>query len=348
MQHQIHPNTIRQTFFLAVLIFLGIVIVRELQFLLLPTLGAITLYVLLRKFMVTLVVKYKFKKWLAAALLLLLSLVLIVGPFVWLVHFAVVKITPFIQKQDLLNQEFDAISVYLQNKIGFDIKSSGYLEKASGLLLTGGKQVLGGTLNSISILAMVYFILYFLLYQAFDVEVGLRKYLPFKKANVNKLVTKSRNLIQSNALGIPIVAIAQGIVGLIGYWIFGAKEFVLLGVLTAVASVIPIVGTMLIYIPLMLFMLAQGQTGQGVGIGIWGLVIIGGVDNIVRFLVAKKMANVHPLVTIFGVIMGVNLFGFLGIIFGPILLSLFVLLIEIYINEYGIVNADNVQHEFDT
>jgi predicted PurR-regulated permease PerM len=89
-------------------------------------------------------------------------------------------------------------------------------------------------------------------------------------------------------------------------------------------------------------MLSQGQTYQGIGVLIWGFVIIGGIDNVVRFLVAKKLANVHPLTTIFGVIMGVNLFGFLGIIFGPILLSIFVVLIEIYINEYGIADADDV------
>jgi predicted PurR-regulated permease PerM len=347
MYHQLHPNKVRQFLFLGFLLFLGIVIVKELSFLLLPILGAATLYVFLKNYMVKLVVNHKWKKGVAATILLIASLLLIVIPMVALISFGVNKAMPFIQNPDELQTKFVAINAYVQNKTGYDFATSGYLQKISGVLLGLGQKAIGGTLNTISIIALTYFILYFLLYQMMDVELNMRKYLPFKSKNANTLIKKTRDLIYSNAIGIPIVAIAQGIVAVIGYAIFGAHEFLLLGLLTALASVVPIVGTMLVYIPLGLYMLSQGQTYQGIGVIVWGFVIIGGIDNVVRFLVAKKLANVHPLTTIFGVIMGVNLFGFLGIIFGPILLSIFVVLIEIYINEYGIADADEVDAGMD-
>lgn len=137
------------------------------------------------------------------------------------------------------------------------------------------------------------------------------------------------------------MAFVQGIVATIGYSIFGVKEFLLMGLLTAISSVIPIVGTMLVYLPLAIFQFSKYGTYSGIGVGLWGFIVIGSVDNIARFLVQKKLADVHPLVTLLGVFLGVSLFGFMGIIFGPLLLSVFFMLTKIYINEFGKFNAND-------
>jgi predicted PurR-regulated permease PerM len=79
---------------------------------------------------------------------------------------------------------------------------------------------------------------------------------------------------------------------------------------------------------------AQGKTGQGIAMGIWGFGFIGLVDNLFRFLINKKLGNIHPLVTIFGVLAGLQLFGFIGIVFGPLLIAIFILLLRIYGNEF--------------
>jgi predicted PurR-regulated permease PerM len=337
---QIHPNTIRQILFLCLLLCLGFVITRELNFLLLPLLGAITFYVLLRNFMISLVVKYKWKKWLAALVLILATLILIILPFAWLVNYGYHQLVPFLQQPEIVKGKLLMISNYIETKTKINVFNEANIGKANGILLSMGQKVLGGTLNTLGIMFMAFFILYFMLVQTSDVEMGLRKYIPFSNKNVQNLIQKSRSLVFSNAIGIPIVAVIQGIVGLLGYWIFGVPDFILFGLLTAIASVIPVVGTMLIYVPLMIYLLSINHTWQGVAVGIWGLVVIGSVDNVARFLLQKKLSNVHPLVTIFGVIMGLNLFGFIGVIFGPIILSIFVLLIEIYVNEYGKANAE--------
>jgi len=96
----------------------------------------------------------------------------------------------------------------------------------------------------------------------------------------------------------------------------------------------PVVGAALIYVPLTVMMFAQGHTGKGIAMGIWGFGFIGLVDNLFRFILNKRLGNIHPLITIFGVIVGVQLFGFIGLIFGPLLISLFILLLRIYSSEF--------------
>jgi predicted PurR-regulated permease PerM len=142
-------------------------------------------------------------------------------------------------------------------------------------------------------------------------------------------------MVLSNAIGIPLIALAQGIVGLIGYLIIGVQEPVFWFVITCVAGMLPVVGAALAYVPLSLLLFASNEPVKGVIVLVFGLAIIGSVDNIFRFWLQKKLGDVHPLITVFGVIIGVNLFGFIGLIFGPILISLFLLLLKVYSKEFS-------------
>lgn len=340
MQHQLHANTIRQILFLFVLILLGWVIGKELYFLLGAFLGAVTLYIIMRNFMFKLVIKLKWKKWLAALTLILGSFIIIVVPTIWIVSILIAKFTPFLNNPELLNTTSKTIHDYLVNRFQIDIFNASTIEKLNAHVLPYIQRVIGGTFSALGTLFMMYLMLYFMLTGSSAIEKWLRNNMPFKGTNVERFINEFRNLVYSNAIGIPIVALLQGLVGLIGYVIFGVDEFLLMGLLTAVCSVIPVVGSMIIYVPLGVYELALGHTWQGVAILIWGFAFIGSVDNIARFMIQKRIANVHPLITIFGVIMGINLFGFIGIIFGPLLLSMFTLLIKIYIDEFGRVEAE--------
>jgi predicted PurR-regulated permease PerM len=340
MQHQLHANTIRQILFLIVLILLSWVIGKELYFLLGAFLGAVTLYIIMRNFMFKLVIKLKWKKWLAALTLILGSFIIIVVPTIWIVSILIEKFTPFINNPELIKTTSKTIHDYLVNRFQIDIFNANTIEKLNGHILPYIQKGIGGTFSALGTIFMMYLMLYFMLTGSSSIEKWLRNNMPFKGTNVETFINEFRNLVYSNAIGIPIVALLQGLVGLIGYMIFGVDEFLLMGLLTAVCSVIPVVGSMIIYVPLGIYELALGHTWQGVAILVWGFALIGSVDNIARFMIQKRIANVHPLITIFGVIMGINLFGFIGIIFGPLMLSMFTLLIKIYIDEFGRVEAE--------
>lgn len=340
MLHQIHPNKVRQVLLLAVVVLLGIIILREMYFLLGAFLGAITLYVILRNWMIRLISEYRWKKWLAALTLMLLSFVLFMIPLGWITSVAINKIMPIVQNPAIVKETFEVIHQYLITEYNIDILNEQNIAKINTYLVSFAQQTIGSTMSGIGNLLIMYFILYFMLVRTYDIEKWLRRHVPFKNSNVHKILAEVRNMVYSNALGIPVVALIQGLVGLIGYWIFGVEEFVLMGLLTAIASVMPVVGSMAVYLPLMIYQLSTGHTWQGIAIGLWGFILIGSVDNIARFMLQKRMANVHPLITIFGVLMGINLFGFLGIIFGPLLLSMFILLVRIYVDEFGRFDSD--------
>jgi predicted PurR-regulated permease PerM len=335
MLNQIHPNKIRQLFFLSVIILLFIVISKELYSILSAFLGAITLYALLRNVMIQLVSKYNLKKWLAALLLIISTSIVIILPSIWIVSISFEKIQPIINNPTLLNQTFEKIHLYLIQKVNIDILNADNIAKINAFVLGNAKIIIGGTMSTLGNIFIMFFVLYFMLVQTLEIETWLRKNVPFNNSNVNKILNESRNLIVSNAIGVPIVAILQGLTGLLGYFILGVQDFLFFGILTSICSIIPVVGSMIIWMPIMLFQLSIGNTWQGIAIGLWGFLLIGSVDNVARFVLQKKMANVHPLITIFGVFIGINIFGGLGIIFGPILFSIFFLLVKIYIDEFG-------------
>jgi predicted PurR-regulated permease PerM len=163
----------------------------------------------------------------------------------------------------------------------------------------------------------------------------LEDFIPLKHTNLDILSTETKVMVKSNAIGIPLLAVIQGLAGSLGYWIFGVNEILLWGFLTAVCSVIPIVGTGLIWVPLTIYLFAINHTWQGFGLGLYSLIVLTNIDYVARITVLRKIGDVHPLITIFGVISGLSMFGFLGLIFGPLLISYFILLVKIYRNEFN-------------
>ena len=158
--------------------------------------------------------------------------------------------------------------------------------------------------------------------------------LPFNPENKSNVLSEINMIVTSNAIGIPLLAIIQGLVALIGYFVFKTPDPILFGFLTCIATIIPIVGTALVWFPLVLYMALTGDWFNAIGLTIYALVVITNVDNLVRLVLQKKMADIHPLITVFGVVIGLSLFGFMGIIFGPLLISVFLLCVDIFKKEY--------------
>jgi len=345
MQHQIHPNKIRQVLFLLFIGFLGLLLAYEMYYFLNAFLGAITLYVILRSANFYLIIKKKWKRWASALVLIISSIVLLVIPFAWLTSVIIDKISPYLQNPDIFKTYFESLHQYILTNYKIELFSDANYQKANSMLVSFVQNAVGGTMNGIGTIFFMYLILYFMLTQCMEMELSFNKSLPFNQKNTNNIIAELKSMIYSNAIGIPLVAIIQGFVGFIGYWIFGVQEFILMGVFTAISSVIPLVGTMVVYIPLMLIQFSQGNFYQAIGVGLWGLIVVGSMDNVARLFLQKKLADVHPLITLFGAFIGLNMFGFLGIIFGPLIISIFLLLVRIYIDEFGLSKEDKIKSE---
>jgi len=298
-------------------------------------LGAITIYVVCRKYNFYLQEEKKWKPWASALVLMLASLVVIVLPLYFIIDLLIEKLGNAQAYMEKFNIFVDKIHDFVYSKTHVDLLSKENLKK---LKETAGKystSALSGTFNTLTVVISMYFILYFMFEKPRLFERILTSSAPLKRANVAMIGEKMRKLIMANAIGIPVVALGQGIVALIGYYIFGAPSPILLFALTAVASMIPVVGAAIIYVPIVVFMIAEGNTGSGVGLLAYCAIVVGLTDNLLRFTLLKKLEDIHPLNTVFGIIMGMNLFGFMGLIFGPIMVSLTVLLIQVYRNEFS-------------
>jgi len=330
----IDNNLLKQIFFIALILFLGIVLFRELWFFLSAFLGSVTFYVVMRNRMFYLTEKKGWKPATAAWALMLLSFFMILVPIGLLGNILYSKISYVVSHSTELIAALKIAVTQLSDKIGYKIMDPNSINKITGFLAQLLPKILGTTVSTLTLVASMYFILYFMLVNGRRMEKALYEYIPLKDTNVELLGTELKTIIISNAIGIPLIALVQGIVGLIGYLVIGIAEPWLWFVATTIAAMMPIVGAAIIYAPLTIMLFVQGETGKGIAMAIWGFGVIGLVDNVFRLLVNKKLGDIHPLVTIFGVLIGVQLFGFIGLIFGPLLIALFLLLLRIYSSEF--------------
>lgn len=333
-KHFISNNVLLQlAFILIILIVFGLISSNLLSFF--PGfLGAICLYVLLLNPLQWLIKKKNWNKLTSVIVLMITSAILIIGPLYLLIQMLTNKVLVLINDTEQIKKDVNKIVEILQDKFHIDIFSATNIEKITQV---GGK-LLEKTLNAsmdMSVqLGVAFLILYFMLMNHAKLEQWFYKTIPLRTSNLKKMNSDLRDLVISNAVGMPLTAFIQAIIAYIGYLIFGVDDSFTWFILTIFAAMLPVVGAALIYLPLGLFLLAQGETGRAIGLLIYCFVIVGLSDNVIRLVLQKKMADVHPLITIFGVIVGLNLFGFIGIVFGPILFSVFFWLVKLYKYEF--------------
>jgi predicted PurR-regulated permease PerM len=333
---QIPNNAIRQVLILATIITLGIILFNQLSSLIPAFLGAYTLYVLLRKWMFILQGRYKWNKSLTAAVLMLLSFLIILLPILLVINMLTTKVAFAMEHSQEVLSSLQGYIEKIESQYKVHILTSANLEKVTTWGSNTVPKILGATFDTLTGIVIMYFILYFMLVDGRKMESGFYDWVPLKDENTLLLRKELNSMVYSNAIGIPLIAILQGIVGLIGYLILGVDEPWFWFVITCITAMLPVVGAAIAYIPVSLLFFASGQSGRGIIMLIYGFGIIGTVDNLFRFWMLKRIGDVHPLITGFGVIIGVGLFGFIGLIFGPILISLFLVLIKIYANEFNI------------
>jgi predicted PurR-regulated permease PerM len=326
--------SIRQAAFILLMVLIGSLIFWQLKNFIPAFLGAYTLFILLRQWMTALTKRLKGKAALAAAILMIGSFVIILLPINGFFSILSSRILPAVKHSNELWSSVVFQIHNLEDRFGFIILSEQNIQNLSDWGKYEMQKVVGATFNGLISVIVMYFILFFMLTEAETLEKTFYKWLPLKDKNVSYLKKQLNNLVVSNAIGIPLVALFQSLVALVGFWLAGVQEPFLWFLAMCVAAVVPILGSALVYIPLGFMLIAQGLTTQGVFLLLYGFFVIGSVDNIFRFWLQEKIGHVHPLITVFGVIIGLNLFGFIGLIFGPILISLFLLLVEIYRKEF--------------
>jgi predicted PurR-regulated permease PerM len=328
-------DRLRQIILLALIILIGFLLMKELYIFLPGVLGAVTTYILTRGIYFRLTLKHNWKKGPTAILFIVVALALIAIPigFVWMMISP--RINAIIHNPEPIVAVLKDLSHRMEAATGASFATPENIQTFTKRVSEFLPRLLNSTASMLTNMAMMFFLLYFLLYSGRDMESYLSRVIPLKPGNIQKLARETKLMIRANALGIPLISVIQGLFAALGYWIFGVKDWALWGMITGIFAFFPVVGTMIIWVPLCISVYAAGHIWPSLALTLYSLLVTGNVDYLARITLMKKLGDVHPVVTVIGVIVGLGLFGFMGLIFGPLLVSYFLILVKIYANEFS-------------
>lgn len=276
--------------------------------------------------------------WLASIITILIFLICLCTPL-----FFVGK-TVFYQAQDIylgiVNSENtgswfevvnEKINKYLPSGFDFDLQ-----EKVSNLfssLTDSMGKLFTTTVTSILLFTLMIFALFYLFKDGEKWEKDFMRILPLSDKNSAKIITDLKSAINRIFKGSFIIAIAQGSLAWVGFMIFGVPHAAIWAIVAGIASFVPTIGTSIVSVPAMLFLYFSGMELQALGLLLWSILLVGTIDNILNPYIISRNTEISPLFVLFSILGGVALFGAIGIVIGPLSLSLLYSLVSIYKKE---------------
>lgn len=308
--------------------------------------GALILFIIFRSLYHFLVRKTRIGKQFAAILVIIISIFVVLIPLYFLLSVIVSEIQQLLFDQASINASIQAgghflMELLLRLNIPADIFQTKIEEKAMELASQAVNYTslfILGSIQSLSHQSIGLLIMYFLLYYLFIGEDSdfMRKMsvaVPFNEENTATLLEEFRTIVRTTLIATGAVAFVQGAILTIVFLIFNIQGAFLWGALAAILSFLPVVGAPLVWVPIIIIQIMQGNYIAGICILATGL-FISVIDNFLRPIIQKKVGEIHPFLSLLGVVIGVSLFGLIGIVIGPLLLSYFVLTVQMFSREY--------------
>lgn len=270
---------------------------------------------------------------LAAGIVIVLGIVLVLGPGVSVVGIVASEAqdmaTGVIRSPLLARISRITIGPY---QVGAQLEQIG-----SQIVSFIGTSALGliGTATRVGIqLTIAFFGLYYLLVAPEATWRSVRPFIPFSAASAEILRRRFGDVTVSTLVGTGLTALIQGLAVGTAFRVLGLSNPLFWGVVTVIFAILPVVGSGLVWGPGAAALAMDGRWGAAIGLVIWGIVVVGNVDNVIRPIVFRRWAQVHPFVTVIGAFMGLRYFGLLGLLIGPLAISYFFELIRMYRVEY--------------
>ncbi|HEY3361848.1 MAG TPA: AI-2E family transporter [Methanosarcina sp.] len=308
--------------------------------------GALILFIIFRSLYHFFVRKTRIGKQFAAILVIIISIFVVLIPLYFLLSVIVSEIQQLLFDQASINASIQAgghflMELLLRLNIPADIFQTKIEEKAMELASQAVNYTslfILGSIQSLSHQSIGLLIMYFLLYYLFIGEDSdfMRKMsvaVPFNEENTATLLEEFRTIVRTTLIATGAVAFVQGAILTIVFLIFNIQGAFLWGALAAILSFLPVVGAPLVWVPIIIIQIMQGNYIAGICILATGL-FISVIDNFLRPIIQKKVGEIHPFLSLLGVVIGVSLFGLIGIVIGPLLLSYFVLTVQMFSREY--------------
>lgn len=219
-------------------------------------------------------------------------------------------------------------SNYLSPQIGLYMKSLFdeillFIAKSTSIFILSLPQKI------ISIFVM-FFILFYSFKEGKNIKYLVKKYLPLKEKYKEELISRFKEIVNAITYGLIITSIIQGFIGTIGLIIFDVKNPILWGLVMTFLAMVPLLGTGIVWFPAAIYKIYTGDLFNGIGLLLFGVLIVSTIDNIVRPKLISRKSNLHPVVVLLGLLGGLTVFGVVGIILGPFLLAMVLLFFDFY------------------
>ncbi len=245
------------------------------------------------------------------------------------------------QSQGPANQSLEQVGTQIEDSIeshvpGLDLKldrflNVGHYAEQVFIWITGNLAAFFSGILRLTLSALLYVLCLFYLFRDGDALVkNVLVWSPLFDVYDSLILKKIGTAVKSVILGQLMVALLQGLLTGLGFWIFGVSNPVIWGTVAAVASLVPAIGTSLVNIPGVLYLLFVGHTMPAIGLLVWAAVAVGLIDNIIGPYVINRGVQVHPFLILISVLGGIGFFGPIGFIAGPVVLSLLFALLELY------------------
>ncbi|MFA6355112.1 MAG: AI-2E family transporter [Candidatus Paceibacterota bacterium] len=216
---------------------------------------------------------------------------------------------------------------------GFTFDTYGKIESFTSFLASNIGNFFTYTFNTIIMLVLMFFAMFYILKDGTGWKDGLVKFLPLSEKNIHQILADLKNSVNRVVKGSFFIAIIQGLLSWLGLWFFGVPNPALWGVIAGMASLIPNFGTSIVSVPAILFLYFTGLPLHALGLLIWSFLLVGTIDNILTPYIISKNTEITPILTLFAILGGISLMGPIGLLIGPLVLSLLYSLVAIYRKE---------------
>jgi predicted PurR-regulated permease PerM len=271
---------------------------------------------------------------LAAAVVVVVAAALLLLPGAWLINLIIEQAPETLRslQDNVLLTRLATLHIG-RIDVGAQIATVGgsFLSWLSGQAVGLFGSATRGVLN----LVIAFFGLYYLLLSAPVVWERVSPLLPFTRESTEQLRERFQSVTEAMLLGTALTAMLQGAIIGTAFWLVGLPSAAFWGVITAIASILPVLGSALVWLPGVLALLVAHRYGAAVALIAVGAGVASNIDNIIRPIIYRRVSDIHPLTTLVGAFAGVSLFGLIGLLLGPLAISYFFELVQIYDREYG-------------
>ena len=222
--------------------------------------------------------------------------------------------------------------VDLDQLLGGEWKGSAveWVQGRTAAVAGGTFRVLGRVVGALLKIFFVVFTMYYFFRDSERIGHALHDVLPLEAEQSHRIFDRTREVISASLYGVVVIAAIQGALGGIGFAILGLRSPLMWGAVMFLLSMIPLIGSTIVWVPTALFLLATGHWGKGIFLIIWGAGVIAMVDNLLRPRLVGGRARLHELIIFFSVLGGLQLFGILGLVVGPVVVAITLALLDVF------------------